>query len=397
MADLPEGFDLEALLAPIPGDAPQGTDIREDFSATSPYNRLRDARSEARDAERGQDKGEAEAGDPDTAWRTVRELALKTLTETTKDLEVAAWLTEAMVRSHGLAGLAAGAQVMGGLAERYWDGVFPLPDEDGMETRVSPVTGLNGRDGNGSLMQPLYKVVLFTRRQDDTPVAFYQFQQAEKLSTTAADASRGVRGIGRRMRTPPTTVCSARVLADAWAARDAWQAMANVLDAKAGADGPSTTAVRDLLSRIIDIARRYAPADALAAAAGETAAGEAAEAAAPGGAPASVADRRARTDGLARGRAAGAGRDRQLLPPHRAALADLLYAGRGGAPRPPELAGTAGRRSSPTLNTRNGILNMLGIRPPPPEASAMRRTDGGASVKQRHRQRELLTVVVSAV
>ena len=33
MADLPEGFDLEALLAPIPGDAPQGIDIREDFSA----------------------------------------------------------------------------------------------------------------------------------------------------------------------------------------------------------------------------------------------------------------------------------------------------------------------------------------------------------------------------
>ena len=67
MADLPEGFDLEALLAPIPGDAPQGIDIREDFSATSPYNRLRDARSEARDAERGQDRGEADARDPDAA------------------------------------------------------------------------------------------------------------------------------------------------------------------------------------------------------------------------------------------------------------------------------------------------------------------------------------------
>ena len=44
----------------------------------------------------------------------MRELALKTLTETTKDLEVAAWLTEALVRSHGLAGLAAGAQLMAG-------------------------------------------------------------------------------------------------------------------------------------------------------------------------------------------------------------------------------------------------------------------------------------------
>ena len=107
MVDLPDGFDLEALLAPIPGDAPQGSDIREDYSAQSPYNRLRDARSEARDAEKMQD-----AGDPD-ARRSRRRCGArsatsrcKTLTETAKDLEVAAWLTEAYVRSHGLAGLA---------------------------------------------------------------------------------------------------------------------------------------------------------------------------------------------------------------------------------------------------------------------------------------------------
>ena len=67
----------------------------------------------------------------------MRELALKTLAETSKDLEVAAWATEAMVRSHGLAGLYAGAKLMAGLAEQYWDGLFPLPDDYGMETRVS--------------------------------------------------------------------------------------------------------------------------------------------------------------------------------------------------------------------------------------------------------------------
>src|SRR5690242_10204843 len=86
MADLPEGFDLEALLAPIQGDAPQGSDIRDDISAMSPYNRLRDARSEARDAERGQDRGEADARDPTPLWRAVRELAMQILAENTKDL-----------------------------------------------------------------------------------------------------------------------------------------------------------------------------------------------------------------------------------------------------------------------------------------------------------------------
>ena len=370
MADLPEGFDLEALLAPIPGDAPQGIDIREDFSATSPYNRLRDARSEARDAERGQDTAMQDARDPAPFWRTVREIALKTLAENTKDLEVAAWLTEALVRSHGLAGLAAGAQLMAGLAEQYWDGLFPLPDEYGMETRVSPVTGLNGRDGNGSLIQPLYKLALFNRRQDGTPVAIYQYQQVEKLSTDRqAERQRGVRSAGeggacRRER------AFGALFADAWAAREAWQAMANVMDAKAGADGPSTTAVRDLLSGIIEIAKRYAPAEAVAAVgdAGGRGGGRRSGGCRAGG---SVAARGRRgiagADRHARGRAARAGRDRRLFPPHRAALADFLYAGRGGAPRPHDLARTAGEVVA-DMNTRNGILTMLGIRPPPPPA-----------------------------
>src|SRR6185437_8590295 len=57
---LPDGFDLDALLAPIRGDTPQGTDVREDYSAQSPYRRLQDIRSEVRDAER-----QAESPDPD--------------------------------------------------------------------------------------------------------------------------------------------------------------------------------------------------------------------------------------------------------------------------------------------------------------------------------------------
>src|SRR5689334_13735647 len=260
MAELPEGFDLEALLAPIAGDAPQGTDIREDFSAASPYNRLRDARSEARDAERGKDTGDADARDPGPLWRIVRELAVTTLAETTKDLEVAAWMTEAYVRSHGLPGLTAGALVMAGLAQRYWDVLYPMPDDYGMETRVSPVTGLNGRDGNGSLIQPLYKTVLF-KRPDGEPLAYYQYRQSEQLGTL--DAERRQQRIDAGAVPLETLEREARaagprafatLLDDARAARDAWQAMATVMDEKAGADGPSTTAVRDLLAGIIEVA-----------------------------------------------------------------------------------------------------------------------------------------------
>jgi type VI secretion system protein ImpA len=374
MADLPEGFDLEALLAPIPGDAPQGIDIREDFSATSPYNRLRDARSEARDAERGQDAGGDDARDPTPLWRSVRELALKTLAETTKDLEVAAWLTEALVRSHGFAGLAAGAQLMAGLAEQYWDGLFPLPDDYGMETRVTPVTGLNGRDGNGSLIQPLYKLALFNR-VDGSPVAYYQYQQSEQLGTLDAERRQQridagavpLEELEREARAAGGRVWAA-LLADVRAARDAWQAMANLLDEKAGADGPSTTSVRDLLSGIIEVAARYAPAEAADGEAAPEAAGADAEGAAG-----------ATGVGFA-GMAAAPGRAASREDALRA-LTEIANFFRRTEPHSPlsytlDEAVRRGRMSWPELlaeivadlDTRNGILTTLGIHPPPPEA-----------------------------
>ena len=120
MVEFPEGFDLAALLRPISGDAPQGTDIREDFSSQSLYRRLRDIRSDARVAERERDNrigwtkddddlASAPIPDPMPIWAELGAVGLKSLAETTKDLEVAAWVTEALVRCHGLPGLTAGA------------------------------------------------------------------------------------------------------------------------------------------------------------------------------------------------------------------------------------------------------------------------------------------------
>jgi len=84
MTGLPEGFDLDALLAPIPGEAPVGVDLREDFSPQSPYYRLRDARAEARAAERIADAADAELNQEAVTppqWRTVNEIALRALAE----------------------------------------------------------------------------------------------------------------------------------------------------------------------------------------------------------------------------------------------------------------------------------------------------------------------------
>jgi type VI secretion system protein ImpA len=285
---LPDGFDLAALLAPIPGDAPQGTDIREDYSSQSPYNRLRDARSEARDAEKMMDAGSDDARDPAPLWRSVRDLGLKTLAETAKDLEVAAWVTEAYVRSHGLAGLTAGARLIHGLAAQYWDDVFPLPDDYGVETRVAPVTGLNGREGNGSLVQPLHKLMLYTRA-DGSPIAVYQYDNSSQLATLDSErraariAAGAVSFEDLEKEARGQTRVFAKLRDDAREALAAWQEMAALLDEKASEDPPSTSTVRDMVNHVVEIANRYAPPEADAAPLGAEGEAVGAEAAAGGG------------------------------------------------------------------------------------------------------------------
>ncbi len=359
-------------MAPIPGDAPQGSDIREDFSAQSPYNKIRDARSEARDAEKLLDAGSDDAHDPTPLWRTVRDLGMKTLQETTKDLEVAAWITESYVRSHGLAGLTAGAKLIGGLAEQYWDTVYPLPDDYGVETRVAPVTGLNGREGNGSLIQPLHKMPLFTR-SDGTTIAMYQYEGSAQLGTLDNERRQARIAAGaipfdeveKEARAQSRTF--AKLREDAREALDAWQAMAGILDARASEDPPSTSTVRDMIVHVVEVANRYAPPEANVPAAGEAEAGVTADG----------------TPGVAMvGGIGGVGvpagpvvnREDALR-----ALENLATFFRRTEPVSPlaytlEEAVRRSRMSWPDLleeivadrDSRNAILTSLGIRPPPP-------------------------------
>ncbi|MET0270318.1 MAG: type VI secretion system ImpA family N-terminal domain-containing protein, partial [Sphingomonas sp.] len=153
-------FAVEDLLAPLAAADGAGPDVRGGGSGGSAlYLAIKDARTDARLAERNAiASGDAEI-DPLMAglrgWETVRDGATRLFAET-KDLQVAAWLTEAWLRTDGFPGVAAGFALMAGLIERYWDdGLHPQEDEDGVETRVAPLFGLFGNSDVGTLLQPL--------------------------------------------------------------------------------------------------------------------------------------------------------------------------------------------------------------------------------------------------
>lgn len=173
----PQTIDVSSLVTPISADNPVGTDLRRDTSPRSLYSRIRDARKAARAAERNSlfDENSTEA---DEYWRQVFELAPQVLKDNTKDLEIACWYTEALVRKAGFGGLRDGFNLIRRLIETFWDGIYPLPDEDGIETRVAALTGLNGEGAEGVLIAPIRTIFITEGNQTGRRFSYWQYKQA---------------------------------------------------------------------------------------------------------------------------------------------------------------------------------------------------------------------------
>ena len=151
----PDVLDFAKLTAPISAEKPTGVDPRSDISPTSLYYQVKGARSTARAAER-QTAGTPDAATPD--WKPVREIGAKLLTEQAKDLEITTYMIEGLLRLEGFAGLRDGFRLARELVDKFWDGIFPMPDEEGLSTRIAPLSGLNGEDAEGTLIAPITRV-----------------------------------------------------------------------------------------------------------------------------------------------------------------------------------------------------------------------------------------------
>ncbi|HEY4372861.1 MAG TPA: type VI secretion system protein TssA [Burkholderiales bacterium] len=128
-------LDLEALLTPIPGDNPAGGDVSYD----EVYDKIKDARR--------QDDPNLAQGDWQTElkvaqWPQVREMAETVLSTQSKDLQVAAWLAEAMVQLKGFEGLADGLNLIERLLADFWDTFYPLADGEDLDQRAGKIAWL---------------------------------------------------------------------------------------------------------------------------------------------------------------------------------------------------------------------------------------------------------------
>lgn len=127
--------DIDALLVPISADRPTGEWLRFDPL----YDEIQRLRQEDDPTlPLGVWQRELKKAD----WRGVERTCIDVLTTRSKDLQVAAWLTEAWLHLHGFTGLASGLQLVAGLCRDFWPDLYPAIEDGSSEYRVAPIAWL---------------------------------------------------------------------------------------------------------------------------------------------------------------------------------------------------------------------------------------------------------------
>ena len=130
-------IDIEAILAPIPGENPAGESLRYD----PVYDEIKEARRADDVLEQGDWQHEIKTSD----WDKVFDLSVAALTEKTKDLQIGAWLLESLTAMEGFEGLHAGLQIMTGFLQQFWDHLYPEMEDDDLDYRVGPLEFINDK------------------------------------------------------------------------------------------------------------------------------------------------------------------------------------------------------------------------------------------------------------
>src|SRR6267154_2988818 len=162
---LPEG-----LLNPIPGENPSGQNLRYDLV----YDKIREARRAEEELQLSE-----EAAKRDVWARPVKKadfvqvikLSTEALSKRTKDLQIAAWLTEALLGQEGIAGLTQGLDLLRGLIESFWSTLYPEVEEGDLQMRAGPIEWV------GALLENQVHKVPLTKNKLD----WFKFKESRRV------------------------------------------------------------------------------------------------------------------------------------------------------------------------------------------------------------------------
>lgn len=252
-------IDVNELLAPIPGGDPAGSDA----SFSDQFDRIREAR---RADDPGLAQGEWQTELKVADWREAQSLAEDILLRTSKDLQAAVWLGEAAIARYGLEGARDAFDLLTGLLEQYWDGLFPRAEDGDLEERASKLAWF-GTYGSRALQS----MVLNDDPQAALTLAgWIDSREVDNLGRQNAEAYQAALDEGRisgetydsRMQSTQESVIRERIEL-VQAARDAFSIFSAKSDELLGREAPSLAAIDDALKKIQQVYARVAAAKGL--------------------------------------------------------------------------------------------------------------------------------------
>lgn len=137
------------LLNPISADKPAGENLQ--------YAPIFDKIKEARRQDDDTPQGEWAHGRKVADWPLTIKLINETLATKTKDLQLTAWLAEAMLRREGITGLREVLDLNRALIENFWDSLYPELEDGDAEFRAGKLQWI------GDTLERAVKLVGLTR------------------------------------------------------------------------------------------------------------------------------------------------------------------------------------------------------------------------------------------
>ncbi len=169
------------LLNPIPGDNPCGENLRY----APVYDRIKEARREEDDAPQGDWQHERKTAD----YPLVMKLAGEALATKSKDLQIAVWLTEALIKLESFAGLRAGLDLISGLIGNFWDGLYPEIEDGDLELRAAPLDWLGSHLDAPLRSLPVTKAGLNWYQLREARAVGYEDENADSTKQEARAAA----------------------------------------------------------------------------------------------------------------------------------------------------------------------------------------------------------------
>lgn len=260
-------IDIEALLAPIPGENPAGQKLL--------YAGLYDQMREARRADEGLEAGAWKLKDTKTAnWDLVVKLGTAALAKETKDMQVCAWLIEAIIKLHGFVGLRDGLHLIRGLHEQFWENVYPEIDEGDLEARANCLAWLDRqaalaiRDlgltssvtgGNYSYLQWKESEAFDIPDQELEQVPYADRDRISKLIEQAVEEKKITSKqwrIAKNATSPAFYVNLVGLLNECLAE---YEALDRIMDEKFGGETPGLSALKKMLEDVRSLVDTLAP------------------------------------------------------------------------------------------------------------------------------------------